>query len=97
MTAQPQHRILIIGEIHVRGYAAGLNANLGHSFNVAGYVKTNSNLDINTATAKSQSKIMTTSDVIILCGGAKNIGKIEAYKLFCCISQFIGKKRHKKC
>ena len=44
MTAQPQHRILIIGEGHVRGYAAGLNANLGHSFNVAGYVKTNSNL-----------------------------------------------------
>ena len=39
---------------------------------------------------------MTTSDVIILCGGAKNIGKIEAYKLFCCISQFIGKKKTKE-
>jgi len=73
--------LLIIGESHVRGYVAGLSANLGHSFNITGYVKPNSNLDIIMTTAKSQSKNMIKNDVIILCGSEKNIGKNEAYKM----------------
>ena len=34
MTAQPKHRILVIGESHVRSYAASSIHNLGHSFNI---------------------------------------------------------------
>jgi hypothetical protein len=59
MTAQPKHRILIIGDSHVRGYAERLSDNLGHTFNVTGYVKPNTDLDIITTTAKSESKNMT--------------------------------------
>ena len=57
MTAQPKHRILIIRDRHVRSYAERLSDNLGHSFNVTGYVKPNTDLDIITNTTKSKSKI----------------------------------------
>jgi hypothetical protein len=94
ITAQPKHRILIIGDSHVRGYAERLSDNLGHSFNVTGYVKPNTDLDIITTTAKSESKNMTKNDVIILCGGAKNNGKNETHKGLHCISQCIRNKSH---
>jgi hypothetical protein len=38
MTEQTKDRIIIIGDGHVRGYAGKLSENLGHSFNVTGYV-----------------------------------------------------------
>ena len=38
MTTEPKDRILINGESHVRGYAEKFSDNLGHSFNVIGYV-----------------------------------------------------------
>ena len=59
-------RILKIGDSHVQGHAEILSDNLGHSFNVTGYVKPNTDSDIITTTAKSQSKNMTKNDVIIL-------------------------------
>jgi hypothetical protein len=43
-------------------------------------------------TVKSESKNMTKSDVIILCGGAKDIGENETHKGLCCVSQFIRNK-----
>ena len=73
--------------IHVRGHAERLSDNLGHFFNLTGYVKPNADLKIITTTAKSESKNMSKYDVIILCDGAKNIGKNETYKKLCCISQ----------
>jgi hypothetical protein len=93
---QPKHRVLIIEDSHVRGYAERLSDNLGHSFNVSGYVKLNADLDITTTTAKSESKNMTKNDLIILCGGAKNIGKNETYKGVHCISQLTRNKSHTK-
>jgi hypothetical protein len=39
--AQAKHRILIIGDSHIRNYAESLSDHLGHSFNVTGYVKLN--------------------------------------------------------
>jgi hypothetical protein len=59
---------------------------LGHSFNVTGYVKLNAELEIIMTTAKSDSKSMTKNEIIILCGGMKNIGKNETYKGLRCIS-----------
>jgi hypothetical protein len=94
MTAQPKHRILIIGDSHVGGYTERLSDNLGHSFNITSYVKLNNDLDIITNTEQSQSKNMTKNDVVILCGGAKNIGKNETHKGLHCISQFIRNKGH---
>ena len=87
MMAQANHRILIIGDSHVRNYAEKFSDHLGHSFNVTSYVKLNADLDIIMNTAKSESKSMTKNEVIILCGGMKNIGKNETYKGLCCISQ----------
>jgi len=67
------------------------------TFNITGYVKLNADSDIITTTAKSESKNMTKSYVIILCGSAMDIGKNETHKGLCCISQFIRNKRHTKC
>ena len=96
MTEQPKDRIIIIGDSHVRGYVEILSDNLGHSFNITGYVKLNADSDIIMTTVKSESKNMTKIDVIILCGGTKNIGKNEKNKGLCCISQIIRNKRHTK-
>ena len=53
ITAQPKRWILIIGGIHVSGYAE--SDNLGHYLNVTGYVK-HADWDIIMTTAKSESK-----------------------------------------
>jgi hypothetical protein len=53
--AQAKHRILIIGNSHVRNYAERLSDYLGHSFTVTGYVKLNADVDIILTTAKSES------------------------------------------
>ena len=87
MKSQPKHRTLIIGDCHVRGHAERLSDNLGHSFNITGYVRPNSNFNIITNTAISQNKIMTKNNVIVLWGSAKNTGETETYKRLCCISQ----------
>jgi Fe-S cluster assembly scaffold protein SufB len=65
MTAQSKHGVLIIGDSHVQGYAERLSDNLGHSFNVTGYVKPNADLNIITTTAKSESINMTKDDVAV--------------------------------
>jgi hypothetical protein len=45
LTAQRKHRILLIGDGHVRGYAEGLSDKLRHSFKFTGYVNPNVDLD----------------------------------------------------
>jgi hypothetical protein len=55
------------------------------TFNITGYVKLKADSDIITTTAKSESKNMTKSYVIILCGSAMGIGKNETHKGLCCI------------
>jgi len=54
MTAQPKHRILIIGYILVRGHAERLSDNLGHFFNLTGYVKPNADLNITKNIGKNE-------------------------------------------
>jgi hypothetical protein len=41
MKLQPKHGILIIGDSDLTAYAERLSDNLGHCFNVTGYVKPN--------------------------------------------------------
>lgn len=62
-----------------------LSNHVGHSFKFTGYVKPNADLNI-TITVESESKNVTKNDVIILCGGTKNIGRNETYKGFRSIS-----------
>jgi hypothetical protein len=96
MLAQIQHRILIMGDGHVSGYDERLRDHLGHSFNITGYVTPNVDLVIITTTKKSENKNMTKINVVMLCGGIKNIGKNETYKGLRCISKFIRNRGHIK-
>jgi len=53
MTAQTKHRILIIGDSHVRCFTEDL-VSTWDTFSITGYVILNTNLDIIMTTAKSE-------------------------------------------
>jgi hypothetical protein len=69
----------MLGDIHARGHAERLREHLENS-NIIGYVKLNADLGNIMTTSKAQSNNTTGKDVIILCGGSRNIRKNETNK-----------------
>ena len=66
------HKILIIGDSHVRSCASNVKTNIKGNFKVQGIVKPGAEAIILTNSVKNEIKSIPKSDVVVFCGGAND-------------------------
>ena len=72
-----KHKILIIGDSHVRGLSEKISDCLDYSFGVTGITKPNADIDAITSPLHLKNENLTKKDLIIFCGGTKDISRNE--------------------
>jgi len=70
-----KHKVYIIGDSHARGCAAEVTHNLGETFEVTGYVMPGTGLEVITKIANREIDKLTKEDVVVVWGGANDVGK----------------------
>jgi hypothetical protein len=75
-----RHKIVIIGDSHVRGLSEKVNNYLDDSFSVISITKSNADIEAITSPLHLKSDNLTKKDLIIFYGGTKNIGRNETKK-----------------
>jgi hypothetical protein len=75
-----RHKILIIGDSHVRGLSEKISNCLDDSFSVTGITKPNADIEAITSPLHPTTKNLTREDLIIFYGETKDISRNEAKK-----------------
>jgi hypothetical protein len=78
-----KHEVSLIGDSHAKGCAEKLACHLGNSYEVTGYVKPSTGLEVITNSARKENDHLTKNDVVIVCGGANDIARMESSKGLC--------------
>ena len=73
-----RNKILLLGDSHIRGLAERMNSSLGSSFSVTGITKPNANIKGITSSSDSSLANLTKQDMIIFCGGTRDISRNES-------------------
>ena len=61
-----RHKVIIIGDSHVRGCVTEVSQNLGETFDISGFVMPGTGLEVITSTAKEEINIVIKDDVVVL-------------------------------
>jgi hypothetical protein len=71
------HKILLIGDSHLRGYSEMMKSQLNNQFHISGFTK--SGADARTILNQITKEVdnSTANDFIILCCGSNDIGKLK--------------------
>jgi len=75
-----RHKILVIGDSHVRGLSEKISNCLDDTFSVFGITKPNADLETITSPIHLKTGNLTKEDLIIFLGGTKDISRNEAKK-----------------
>ena len=86
--ALDKHRIILMGDSQICGCAEKLASILGSAYNVMGITKPNANLRAITNSYKQLTENLTKKDVMIICGGTKDLTRNEAKEGLRTISKF---------
>jgi hypothetical protein len=70
-----QHKIMVVGDSHARGCATQLIGNLGEAFEVTGFVKPGTGLEVITTIESEGINKLTKKDVVVIWGGSHDIAK----------------------
>jgi hypothetical protein len=73
-----QHKVVVIVDSHARGCATQLIGNLGEAFEVTGFVKPGTGLEVITTIESEGINKLTKKDVVVIWGGSHNIAKNAA-------------------
>jgi len=73
-----QNKILLLGDSHIKGLAERMSISLGSSFNVTEITKPNANIKGITSPSDSPPVNLTKQDMIIFCGGTRDISRNES-------------------
>ena len=84
-----KHSVLLLGDNHIRGIAERLAIELRSSFRTIRYVKPNAGLNDITSTVKSETKILSKNDVVLLCWGTPDVARNNTLKGLSSILQFV--------
>ena len=83
-----KHKILIIGDSHVRGLAEKISNHLDDSFDVCGITKPNADIESITSPIHLKTEHLTKGDLIIFLDGTKDISRNERKKGLCSLKVF---------
>jgi hypothetical protein len=72
-----KHHIVLIGDSSITGCLERISESLGVSYSVLGINKPNANLEAITSSTSFNTDKFTKNDVIIVCGGSRDVGKNE--------------------
>jgi hypothetical protein len=72
-----KHKILLIGDSHLRGYSENMKLNLNDQFQVPGYIKPVAGTKTIVEQVTKDIDNLLAKDFIILCCGSNNIGRIK--------------------
>ena len=89
-----KYKVLLMGDSHMRGSAARLNASLEARFEVCGVMKPGSNTASLIETAKGNVEKLTMNDFLIICSGTNDIDRNYPTKAFKNITNFIKNVNH---
>jgi hypothetical protein len=73
-----QHKVVVVGDSHARGCAAKLTENLGEAFEVTGFVKPGTSLEVITTMESEGISKLTKKDAVVIWGGSHDIAKNAA-------------------
>ena len=83
-----QHKVILLGDSHIHGCSEKLADLLGNSYSVNGITKPNTNMRAITDSINPKAEKLTRKDIVILCGGTRDLAKNEANIGLRQISQF---------
>jgi len=89
-----KHKLLLMGDSHMRGSAARLIASLDTCFDVCGVVKLGSTNGSLIETVKNEVEKLTMSDFLIICSGTNDIDRNYSTKVLKNITNFIKNVNH---
>ena len=69
------HKVLIIGDSHMRNCAADVQSSIKTNFAVQGVVKPGAGTNILVNSVKNEVKDLSKKDMVVFCGGTNDIGK----------------------
>jgi hypothetical protein len=79
----------LVGNSHLRGYAAGMKVFLNDQFEVFGYVKPGASSKVVLESAKSDIESLTMDDFLILCCGSNDVNNNDLRKAFHSVTSFV--------
>ena len=91
---EKEHKVVLLGDSHVRGLATRLIDMLKHNCEVIGYVKPNSKVKSLINSAPEYVSKLTNKDVLIFIGGTNNIDDNSIEWYLSDINQFVTKNGH---
>jgi hypothetical protein len=83
------HKVLIIGESHLRNCAANIKSTIKDNFEVQGIVKPGAGANVLKKSVEKKIRSLTKKDVVVFCGGANDIGRNNSSKALHQIMDFI--------
>jgi hypothetical protein len=93
-TLKKDHKVILIGDSRAWECAERISNYLGNTYEVTGYVNPGSGLEVITYSAKKEIDHLTPKYVVVVCGGANNIGKNESIKGLKYVTQFVQNRRN---
>ena len=74
------HKVLIIGDSHIRGWAMEVKLKLKGEYEVIGFTNPGSTMKTMKEPAITKISQLTKEDIVVLCGGSKDVAKIIHYQ-----------------
>jgi hypothetical protein len=84
-----EHKLVLIGDSHLRGCAANMKNHLKHQFEVCGYVKPGASFKSVMKSAKSESLKLTMEDFLVVSSGANDASRNDLRNGFCEVISFV--------
>jgi hypothetical protein len=84
-----RHKIIIVGDSHIRGNAADIKHQLGETATVTGYVSPGSRLETISNLGSKEIEVLNKKDTLVIWGGTNDIAINESNKSLMCLSNFV--------
>jgi hypothetical protein len=88
------HTIIILGDSYIRGCAESAKDNLDETCIVTGIVKSGASVTTPSDSIKDTISTLGKKDILVFCGGSKDISRNNSRKRLRYISNFVGKYAH---